>query len=792
MSSVSPPVDVGRAGDQSISSAGGAAPSASGPRSRAAAVARSALQRGGPQLLIAIIALIMLWAGMSLRAWAWEVSEPVRFRHDISNAWNQGSAVLRDAATGLASREGGDAARMRPGEHLPLDAVFAAWVRRYERVEQRARNGRYSLDYTPLRLGVMTLWMWHVRAVEPRAREYDDRWTDPLLHLNSALCAVAAVAAYFIVLVWLSRSMPAHAAAHASGRATRGDDEVARQAGGVSSAGRSDIDHTGGARADNIPTGGAPAGLDPRNLGPRPINPRDTDGRSGRWGRVVSAGWQALTGIRARALLAAALVWFNPAVILNAHCWPQWDVWVLPFFMLAVLAALRSHYLTSGMLIAVGAMLKGQILLASPVILGLALAAGGMPHRGPLAALGIASRATLRWAAGLCLGVALTTWPFLLHVTDATGVEPLFSRSSVMLVWTWAVAGGTLALASRVRFRGIELVWVGVLPMLMWPWVMDQGQDAVGVKWLLLAATLLVLGGMTAVDWIARPIPVVAPPGRLPRRGPDQVPGRFPTGVTGSLTPGWPGPDTKTPPAPVAAAGRSAKPWRLAVTRDSWFRRIATAVLVFAAVGVFAAALRYDGSFAWYRVGFEFPTRNYERPVMGPTSNLSSILQNRFDFRLYDPLLWLPWVSRDNPWTLQTTLRAGYFTLLALVTAAAAWHARRRDPALLAAVTAPWVLFFALLPQMHERYLIWGATIGAIMAVLSAWHFLVWLLVLALGTGMIWHQLLREDHAFAPGWLRFYDSVYVDLSWLVLLAAAMCLVVSLTPVRPRRLVPPVA
>ncbi len=33
-------------------------------------------------------------------------------------------------------------------------------------------------------------------------------------------------------------------------------------------------------------------------------------------------------------LIAALFFWFDPALIWNAHCWPQWDSWVFPFLPL--------------------------------------------------------------------------------------------------------------------------------------------------------------------------------------------------------------------------------------------------------------------------------------------------------------------------------------------------------------------------------------------------------------------------------------------------------------------------
>src|SRR5262249_35127850 len=62
----------------------------------------------------------------------------------------------------------------------------------------------------------------------------------------------------------------------------------------------------------------------------------------------------------------ASVAWLEPSMILDAHGWPQWDVWVLPFYLLAVLAALKKRWFCCGCLLAAGAMFKGQLLFVTP------------------------------------------------------------------------------------------------------------------------------------------------------------------------------------------------------------------------------------------------------------------------------------------------------------------------------------------------------------------------------------------------------------------------------------------
>jgi len=100
------------------------------------------------------------------------------------------------------------------------------------------------------------------------------------------------------------------------------------------------------------------------------------------------------------ALLAALLVWFNPAVIFNAHCYPQWDVWILAPFLLAVYLGLLDLWLISGILIGVVAMGKGQILLVTPALMIWQLCIGR-------------PGAVLRLAIGIMLSIGVLASPWM-------------------------------------------------------------------------------------------------------------------------------------------------------------------------------------------------------------------------------------------------------------------------------------------------------------------------------------------------------------------------------------------
>ncbi len=155
------------------------------------------------------------------------------------------------------------------------------------------KEGGYRLDYPPLRLLIVTRWVKWLREThptfEPRswsrnmAPDFDrDAWprsvVRPLLRLNLAAELATALGIFLLVRAWF-----------------------------------------------NPPGSG---GL------PRPRSEPD--------GRVADAllmqvgrgaVWMGLDARTLGGLVAALLFWMNPAVIVDAHVFPQWDVWLLPFFV---------------------------------------------------------------------------------------------------------------------------------------------------------------------------------------------------------------------------------------------------------------------------------------------------------------------------------------------------------------------------------------------------------------------------------------------------------------------------
>jgi hypothetical protein len=169
-------------------------------------------------------------------------------------------------------------------------------------------------------------------------------------------------------------------------------------------------------------------------------------------------------------------------------------------------------------------------------------------------------------------------------------------------------------------------------------------------------------------------------------------------------------------------------------------------VLPYAAAGWLAAAMLmcmpvFGTSSGWFYSGFAYGTHHFERMANGQLDNLPELLHDEWGWDdLMEPAITIPkgpiadqiaitLNKVDRGVKLQTGTDVGlplkYFLVCAWLVAVvlcaigAAIHDRNRSPRFLAAIVAPWIVFFAVMTQMHQRYLLWGASLSAATAVLS-------------------------------------------------------------------------
>jgi hypothetical protein len=547
-----------------------------------------------------LLAGIAVWFGSRLRDASWQATSEIRFRGDIVNAMNQGRAVHQLA------RRANDIGRQDAASLGWRDWYLDGYLARYPQQFLAHPDGRYDVDYPPLRLLVMSAWMKTLIAEHGTGVQYHDDLVAPLLTFNLAAELLAVVGIFVLV------------------------------------------------RRVCVRSGRAPATSD----------------------------WIAIG--------CAMLAWFNPASILNAHAWPQWDVWVLPFFVWAVYLAVLDRWTLAGVLIALGACLKGQTLLVLPALIAWPLFAG-KPAR--LIALGV----------GMLGGFVMVGVPWLAPSPTALGwLASLGLATAVMLLTPWPR-------------RSTMVWWVGVLASALPLWA---GLERSG----------FVLAKPAVVAWC---VAVLA---------------------STMLSPGW--------------------------RATLWLALLASMTML--------VGRELGGSTAWITVGF--PTDRYLNLSMGPTINAPALLAYVYGWRIDDLIAGI---------SLRRILQA---VAMSLCVGCAIGLARfnNRDRAFLAAVAAPWIVVFAFLPQMHERYLLWGAVLSAMMAAVSTGGLLLHLATTLLATVMTLQQmynanggprgrtLLESIGLTDNGLVQAMNGMHPHAAWGLLVIAFAAMTVALRPTRSRK------
>jgi hypothetical protein len=317
-------------------------------------------------------------------------------------------------------------------------------------------------------------------------------------------------------------------------------------------------------------------------------------------------------------------------MILDAHGWPQWDVWIVPFYLFAALAASTKRWFWCGCLLAAGAMLKGQLLFVAPFFV-----------LWPLC--------QKRWMSALCLLAGFTT-------AAALFVSPWLLRAPA--------------------------AWISVT----------------------------IIGAVGSFIILRR---------KMPHAG-------------------------------------------------AWIAGIT-------ALSAFIAGALAGGSFAWLQIGFLYGSEHYPYLFISSCYNLPFLL-DKLGWSLKWPMWSHEFGSRYISITPQWTLRVLYLGTLTLCALAAARHTRNRDPRGLIAIAAPWLVMFALLGQMHERYLMWSAVISAVALVISVRLSAIHFFISIASTAMIAHVMLIDKKLDATlGVIDLLHSVRPYASLLVLACVAVCL-----------------
>ncbi|MDP9175437.1 MAG: hypothetical protein M3O30_16465 [Planctomycetota bacterium] len=835
-------------------------------------------------------------AGMDLRHQLWIDTRSIRFIYDISNGYRYGNQAMREAELDAGLPRGSDAfadqtpaiaakfhdriaraSRQGQLRRLTLREVLEGITQYYNRLLILNPEGDYSLDYPPLRLTTMTLWVRHVQREHPELGDYPGRSpapdgytkpqledvTEPLLLFNTACTGIAAITMFFLVWLWTARAGP-HVGRDARIEATSRNalphglyafiaataafwyafiiligpplrpapmvqiTKAARAGNALTVSGT--INAQGNPTRAHIQWGSSvvyanatPEQHFPANLNNAPfsiklspvgasesvhlrISATNTGGTTNSddleiqpnenantfdippTGGIVWPTWtvwlrmlvlfMAMVALArqlplphrgwACGFVAAMLVWFNPLTLLNSIVWPQWDVWILPAIVLAVLLASLDLWLLTGMVIGVACMFKGQMLLGAPIFLLWPLFGGRLG-------------AVFRLLTGSAFGAGFIVWPWII------------TRPSI--VWMEGAVGGAILVGSASLLRPLLLRAVQAQsprPQLAGGLASTPAQrppidgnaptvdEAPSPWWGHLLAPALIICVAAIACWVARML----------------VHRHLPT-------------DASLPSTAI-------KYFVLFVLLPAFF--LPRRALGYWLAAVFAAAIwiapsAFGGSFSWLDIGFEYGTVKHEQMAMGVRafSNLAAMLSEQYRWDLHDLVgsihfsfpavggwhwlaAWLPASAQEGSFDVEFKSAAVllYAGCLVLCATAAAIHSRRNDPRVLAAVLAPWIIFPIVLCQMSERYLIWGSAASAALIVISSGSMLLHAILAIFASGMISCQLMRDDSGRLPQIFNFFTRQCPHAGWMMIILATMVMLIGLVPSRrgPRKVTSP--
>ena len=98
-------------------------------------------------------------------------------------------------------------------------------------------------------------------------------------------------------------------------------------------------------------------------------------------------------------------------------------------------------------------------------------------------------------------------------------------------------------------------------------------------------------------------------------------------------------------------------------------------------------------------------------------------------------------------------------------------------------MAAPGVLFYALMPQMSSRYLMWGAAITAIGVGVGAGPALLHLLLSVMSATTIIHVMIlySGNHGWWPELTRALQGMHPGTGWLTLMCGLVLLYLAVVP-----------
>ncbi|MBC7784347.1 MAG: hypothetical protein H7144_10955 [Burkholderiales bacterium] len=199
------------------------------------------------------------------------------------------------------------------------------------------------------------------------------------------------------------------------------------------------------------------------------------------------------------------------------------------------------------------------------------------------------------------------------------------------------------------------------------------------------------------------------------------------------------------------------------------------------AIGLLFCLPLFGGSMDWFQVGFVYGAQKFTGLEVGGASSLAGILQNVYGWQATMPVLPLEWIG------IHATIAQVMMAVFALCVLLICWgihrYERAGDARFVLAIAAPWIVYFAVFPQMHERYLLWGALAACAATVVNSGSVLLAIFFSLCSTIMSLYQMLPRNRADefltdlgpnAGEMLHdFVRPTFPDIGWAILLGSAV-------------------
>jgi hypothetical protein len=492
-------------------------------------------------------------------------------------------------------------------------------------------------------------------------------------------------------------------------------------------------------------------------------------------------------------LFAAAVLWFNPATALDGHGWPGDDVWVIPFFLLAAVAASVGWWFAAGIVLGVGAMLKGQLLGAVPVFAIWALISGPVGNRSGGAAhrqglVGIAHRTldfvadlfsgATRLVGGAVVAVAVIASPWLLSSIPADRLAAARVVQSQHGHEPWQSPPMSFAIARHANVGVI--VWVAGIAVL-----------TAGVPWVRKWKT-------NRPGWHGRVRAVVEHPWFWPAVG----------GLTAFVWTIWPWlPAMNRPQAWTGFVCAVAVAILVLVVRPG--RPLVKPVVIATAAALLLCTSTFNASTAWWDCGVRFVGGANPAQFVNEQDKPDNVARLLTD----DDFHWSPnnpdepvttlhrgqilhvWPRQDRVVGISESLRFVSEAGVLIAAIGLGVQARRRDARVLVALVTPWIWCYCFTPQVQERYLVFAAAVTCVCAGVSTGMTLLGMILSVIATLTVLHVMLISAGYTATGIFKRHlavefpslfdkdgpnlrslaDHAFPELAWAVILIALIYL-----------------